>query len=327
MQIRYSFIPPGKRKNNRFFLVRGRTPDGREFEVSTRCTDETHARRAAAIIYARLCEERPATIQPVAWSFSDACDAYIRWRTPAPADLDRIERLRTKLGSLPVAQVGQEDLVNVARAHPRQVAGATLNREYVRPFAAVLHYAREAGARGDIRVRAFPERAPDVRVAQRAHVDLLIANAANEDQKLLLQWCWDLGSRISDTLRVMWDEVDLQNSQVRLTVGKKAGQVVVLPLPRSLIARLANVPVKRGRVFPWSTKSGVYKWLGPLCKSVGVQFRPHDARRALATEQFDAGADPRMVQELLGHASLKSTLRYRHVGLKQMAAQQRRRSG
>jgi integrase len=321
----YRLIPPGKRRGNPFWIIRCRRPNGKEFEGSTHCTDKADAERTAATIYARICAEGPAPARPLIATFSDAADAYIRFRNPGRDEFARVERLRRLMGRLPIAGVGQDDLVRAANQHPTAVAGATLNREYVRPFAAILHYARDAGMRGDIRVRAFKERAPSVRVADKAGVALLIANAQTEPQRLLLHWLWEIGSRIGDTLRVNWQDIDMQGCTVRLTIGKRGGTVVVLPLPATLVARLGNMPDKRGRLFPWATKSGVYKWLAPLCARTGVMFRPHDARRALATEHFDAGADARLVQELMGHGSVKSTMRYRHVGVARLADAQKKR--
>lgn len=65
------------------------------------------------------------------------------------------------------------------------------------------------------------------------------------------------------------------------------------------------------------SEAGVWEALGKICKRAGVdELAPHDLRRSFGTVLLDNGADLLMVQELMGHADVKTTKIYDRRGEK-----------
>lgn len=301
-----ALIKPGRRKANRYYLIRG-TVDGRRIEVSTKTTDEALARAFKTRLLREIAESRlPRSTDRV--SFARAARFYIEFRNPGDDDLRRIAGAVRELGDRPVGDIGQADIVRAADNLKPMGSPATRNREVVRPVAAILHYAARNGWCGWKRVSPFREPKPRTRATSEAVAMGLIA-ATEGDKRLLLLWLFKQGDRISDPLKLRWEHVDLGRGTVTYVMGKTGAERHV-PLDDEVVVELANVEVQQGWLFPWRTRSGVYKWLRPLTRELGIAFTPHMARHSVGKWMNDEGAGLRTIMEKLGHADPKSSLRY-----------------
>jgi integrase len=74
-------------------------------------------------------------------------------------------------------------------------------------------------------------------------------------------------------------------------------------------------PPGPGYLFPWRTKSGVYKWLRPYCRQIGVPFTPHMARHSLGKWLNEDGSSLRQIMDTLQHKDPKSSIRYQSTDI------------
>lgn len=168
---------------------------------------------------------------------------------------------------------------------------------------------------GLVRMIAQPQRVPDGRANGAAQVD------RNGPYKIaFLEFLRLRGTRISDVLALQRDrDLDLPGSRVRLTIGKRRDRVQWLPLSPKLVSILANLrPCDGIYVFPWRTRSGVYKWFWPLCEGLGIVATPHQFRHALGEEAIDAEIDLLTLKTMMGAASLNSVRRYARSSRKRL---------
>ena len=338
--------PPGTFRGRDGWHVRGRDIFGRPIEgklppaVAGQAAAERTARRLldAANRDPPPAVETPAAEAPPDRSFKAAAEAYRRQRRPRPVEWQRIERLVAwkEIGPRDVKDLSTDDVVTFCTETMKGLKPATLNRDAVGPFAAVLHYACDLDWRPYIRIRRFQEMETANVAARPQDFVLLGANVdathtyrgtkrRHKDRKVgykkaFLELLRLRGMRVSDACRLRRaEDLDLAGNRIRLTIGKARDKVIWLPLSVEMVAAFANLkPCDGVYVFPWRTKSGVYKWLVPLRDRLGLTFTPHMARHALGEEMIDAGVDLLTIRTAGGWASLNSVRRYARASAKRL---------
>ena len=139
----------------------------------------------------------------------------------------------------------------------------------------------------------------------------------------LLEVLYGCGLRVSECVGL--DLGDLERQELRVREGKGRKDRVV-PLGRKAREALdawldvrgalrptgahVFVNARGGRLDPRSVR----RQLDRHAVTAGIgKTHPHALRHSYATHLLGSGADLRAIQELLGHASLKTTARYAHV--------------
>jgi integrase/recombinase XerC len=154
--------------------------------------------------------------------------------------------------------------------------------------------------------------------------------------RAVLEGFYSTGVRVSELVGLNWADIDFQLGIIRV-VGKGSKERIV-PIGELALQALRdygqeqrkkwNLPGKgqtavflnnRGeRITTRSVARIVEKHL----KQAGIPIKmgPHGLRHSFATHLLNSGADLRVIQELLGHASLSTTQRYTHLNLDQLTA-------
>jgi integrase/uncharacterized ParB-like nuclease family protein len=350
----FTLYEPGTRKNNRYWIAR-LTVDGRRVEVSTKTTDKTTAREFARGVEREMIATplpRPGDVV----TFAQAAKLYAAFRglDLANPEIHRgqerveakaINRLVCALGKRAIADLGQIDLVEVANTlfsgKPAVVRGgkvvrqaaphsqATKNRWVIKPGSAILHYAARQKLCEWERIEKFKEKRPQTRAVAVELAAELVAAAPEGPRRLLLVWLFRQGTRITDTLQITWEEnIKLARQTVRLRIGK-ADEWTELPIHPELFELLAAIPEteRKGRLFPWHTKSGVYRWLRRMVQESGIAFTPHMARHSVGTWLNEAGAGLRTIMAALCHRDPQSSIRYQTADVDIVRAAARRFEG
>jgi integrase/recombinase XerD len=146
----------------------------------------------------------------------------------------------------------------------------------------------------------------------------------------ILETLYGAGLRISELVSLDVDDLDLEEGSVlvrtakggrarRIPLGRAAcettGAYLTITRPDLATRAPAGAPsgalwlnARGGRL----TRQGTWKLIKGYARLAGLDeaVTPHTLRHSFATHMLDAGADIRVVQELLGHASLTTTQIY-----------------
>lgn len=188
---------------------------------------------------------------------------------------------------------------------------------------AVKRFMEYLGLKENLKGFELPKRPSDLpRYLTPEEVQAMVDAADNLRDKLIVSLLFCTGMRVSELVNIQASDVDLEEGSIRVRgKGRKERVVFFDSRTRQLLAEyLKSV---RGCEYLFPAKGGegcmhyvtVERIVRKLAKAAGLKKKvtPHVLRHSFATYSLAKGMDVREIQELLGHASLRTTQVYTHV--------------
>ncbi|WP_180901437.1 tyrosine-type recombinase/integrase [Martelella soudanensis] len=182
----------------------------------------------------------------------------------------------------------------------------TWRRQVVTPICAVINNAHELGKCQPIRVRAYTAQERIEQDKRRGKVSRqaktpgswewlsAFRSEANPYLSAMALFMFTTGARIGQAVEITPDHLDLQSHRLIMPPAK-GHQAQWVEIMAELVAELANLPPRNGKVFGYASRHGVYEVWKKACARAGIEYIPPHAagRHGFGTElTVRQGIDP-----------------------------------
>lgn len=150
----------------------------------------------------------------------------------------------------------------------------------------------------------------------------IFSRVENPKHRLILYMAYSSGLRVSEVVRIRLSDIHRKSMQIRIeqSKGRKDRMVVLSKKVLTLMEEYYRQYKPKEYLFegqfggPYSIRSAqmIFKRFKQLAK-VNIKGGIHLLRHSFATHLLEQGADIRLVQQQLGHNSVKTTQIYTHV--------------
>ncbi len=130
-------------------------------------------------------------------------------------------------------------------------------------------------------------------------IDRILADA-KPIRRAAIMMLAETGMRVGELVSLRWEDVDLNGKRAR--VKGKGGKFRYVYFTERTAELLRELPRDgNGRIFPVTDRT-IRRWVSELLKT-----HPHAVRHAFAVWFLSKGGNPRVLQRILGHSSLRTT--------------------
>lgn len=147
-------------------------------------------------------------------------------------------------------------------------------------------------------------------------------NLQDREQMMLFYLLFGGGLRVSEACNLRWEDLNFAKFEARIVGKGKKERLCVLP---AKTLENINANGQRGEKYIWGNQPLNRRTAYERVRQLGQQanlykpLHPHALRHSYATQMLTSGTDLRVVQQLLGHASLAATEVYTHLDINDVA--------
>jgi integrase/recombinase XerD len=192
---------------------------------------------------------------------------------------------------------------------------------------AVLYYYKNVLGRSDYKNGIIRPKKDKVlpHVLSKEVVQAILRNCENLKHRTMLSLTYASGLRVGEVLKLKVCDIDSKRMLITVRGGKGKKDRIVMLSQKILVLLRDYFKAYRPEHYLFEGQyGGIYseaslrKVLQNACIKAKVLERPtlHWLRHSFATHLLEAGTDIRYIQQLLGHASTKTTEIYTHVSTK-----------
>jgi integrase/recombinase XerD len=156
----------------------------------------------------------------------------------------------------------------------------------------------------------------------------IISRIPNLKHKVIVMTAYAAGLRASEIVNLRLADIDSERMVINIRGAKgKKDRMVMLSAALLIIFRHYYLQYKprdflfEGQGGGQYSKRSINLFIASAKSRAGIKKEgsTHAFRHSFATHLLEGGTDLRLIQELLGHNDIKTTLRYTHVSLKHIA--------
>ncbi len=264
--------------------------------------------------------------------FKDYADEYLDSaktikKRSWPRDEASLKNLKSHFGEMFLSDISYKEIeaykkkrietVRITKKGEKKPKPATINREL-----ACLKTLFNEAIRSDMvaenpvrEVKSFQEQKKDLRIPKKDELDRLAKNSCSHLKDILVV-ALNTGMRRDEILNLRWNDVDFIDDFMFIKETKSG---VPRKVPMNDMVRSTLKKIERGNDFIFYNPKTNTRFkdiktaFNAACRRANiVDLTFHDLRHVAATNMVMGGVDLVTVKEILGHASIVTTLRYAH---------------